>query len=437
MKDQLQNPEVITNNTPFFIYYIKDGTKYRVVPPEDSLKANPQELREITAKLLTQLDTIDQHYQTPQVQALADKLQDSQARLTACKTELENRGISIPIVNKLPVFTFSSLTAAASSGKTAQPLPDAQSRANEGEFMLAPNTQVPPPVAPKPNRSGPKTPPPPPPPPIPSGGLSVLNDITFLKTDGTGLKKVQQTYLEPASPNGLAPIFAQPGVKNPNGKMASINAGHPDFGVGHSGINERFKTELHRAGHPTRDFKVFHELLINHHNESGRTRTLELLVNNSSANPLSCSAVYNKSGKKEDSIIFDVFRSAYCPGNNPDNAAMIYLVPPNGKKGYPNNEEGARQFLLDVKSKAMDLAVAQNEFNARIKESKDIPQLNVLRTCLFSGGLLRHDKTSDAQVAAAIKAGFDEALKAMVNPTIKEIQFEDGLQKHFENVAKP
>lgn len=436
LKEQLKAPESISESIPFFIYYTKGGTKYRVVPPSDYLKANPEELKAITAKLLTQLDTIDRHYQAPQVQALTARLQDSQNRLAACMAELTSQGIPIPVVNKIPVFTFSSLTAAATSGQPASPLPDDQPETNDGEFILVPKKKVPPPVKPKPKKTGP---PPPPPPPLNNEDeeehpVPIPVDLTFIQPDGAGLAKVQQTYLKAEPDSDFSSIFMKVGGRSPNGKIASVNAGHPDMTLGHNGINQRFKTELEVAGHNVSLFQDVHKDLIQR--VKNNENHFVPLVNSSNKGSLSCAAIYNPTKKDEDSIIFDVFRPNHCPVGNPDNAAMIYMVPPDGRNGYSKDEQGARLFLADVKRKAKDLAIAQDMYNHWIssRNKTDIPKLNVLRTCMFGGDLPRHQNATEAQVASAIKAGFDEALATMRNPTIKEIQFEDGKKTHFADV---
>ena len=448
LKEQVINPEQIPENTPFFFYYQKDGKKLRVIPPEDSLKANPAELKSICARLESQLDNVDRHYHGPQVKAFVTKLQDSKSRLQACQKELDDLGISPPVVSPLVVFTFSELTSATRNGLPAKPLPDGEPKPDDGEFILVPNSK-------KSARKPPK--PVPPPlgrtdalPPLPEGWRESdengedeitsapppLSKLEFLIPEGSGLARVNQVHLGAAPGSRHSSIFAPAGIHQQNGKMASVNAGNPDLGItGHSGINQRFEQELQRAGHNPASFQVLHQDLL----RDVKTTPDDFFakVSSNKSTPLLCAAIYNSSGRDEDSIIFDVFRQNHRPQDNPDNAAMVYMVPPNGQQNFVNDELGRANFLMEVKNKARDLALAQNRFNlwARTQKNVSIPELSVLRTCQFSGERFKHPKANEADVASAIKAGFDEALKTMNNCTIREIQFEDGSTGHFAKVA--
>ncbi|MET4692617.1 hypothetical protein [Endozoicomonas lisbonensis] len=444
---QLEKPEQAFVNTPFFILVNDGGKQVRLIPPDPELVRNKEKYQALKAKLAEQLNAINQHYQGSEGTALGEKALRAEARLEACRNELDQAGIPEPAIPYTPIlFAFSSLLNATPSTQPASAVTDS-STIEDGEFVLLPD----PPARPAPPR-----------PPTGQPATRVLPDdvdpaelsqhrlrkrskaeppnpvspgevAEEIRPTGQGLQKVQTTFLQPSPSTGFANIYHTPSEPHAKGKIASVNSGNPNLAVGHGGINREFSDQIHKAA----SYQKVHERMVEKADAAGGgfiTFGPNHFPDNNSA--LVGAAIYRPEDATDNTgtIFIDVFNKP--PGGDQANGAMIYAIAPNGTDGsYPDTEDGKRQWLLDMKTFSGNILAVQNTWNLHA-EKKYLPVLPVLRSPMVGGGFFKHPKADKNELAAAIQAGFDEALAHIEKVAISEIQYEETADQHFRNVQR-
>ena len=440
---QLEKPEQASVNTPFFIL-VNDGSKQvRLIPPDPELLRDKEKYQALKAKLTDQLNAIEQHYKGSQGTVLGEKALRAEARLEACRNELEQAGTPEPEIPYIPImFAFSSLLNATPSTQPASAIP-VNSTIEDGEFVLLPD----PPPQPAPSsprtdhpakrilpddfdpselsqhrlRKRPKAEPP---------RVSPTEVAEEFRPAGQGLQKVIETFLPPNPSTGYANIYHSPSEAPSQDKIASVNSGNPDLAVGHGGINREFADQIPRAA----SYQKVHKHMVETAGAEGGFVTFvpDHLPGSNSA--LLGAAIYRPKNATDNTgtIFIDVFNKP--PGDDQANGAMIYAVAPNGADGsYPDSEDGKRQWLLDIKTFSNNILTVQNNWNI-YAEGKSLPVLPILRSPMIGGGFFIHPRVDKNELAAAIQAGFDEALTDTDKVTITEIQYEETAEQHFRNV---
>ena len=438
--NQLEHPEQVPQNSPFFILVNDGGKLVKIIPPDPGLLQDKEKYQALKTQLLEQLNALGKQYEGAEGKALGEKALAAEANLEACRIALAKAGVPEPqLPNKPVMFTFSSLAKATPSTEPAKPVP-ANTKTDEGEFVLYPEQHA----TPKP-----------PPGPTPHKILPDLPDSQELsqqrlkkrpvtkpvdpvaprevdeefRPKGHGLQKIKSTFLQPAAGDDFANIFQSAGNPSAPGKIASVNSGHPDLAVGHSGINAEFRDQINN---PT-FYQKLHENMVKRARDDSPFMTFEPSVLKSSST-LQGAAMYRPEGATDNhgTIFFDVFKSH--PGENEANSAMMYAVAPNGKSAtYPATEEGKRQWLLEIKDFSGNMLTTQNAWNVHAQK-KGLPVIPVLRTPMVGGDIFRHPLADKNEVAAAIQAGFDDALDRAEQVTITDIQYEETADQHFKNV---
>ena len=440
---QLEQPEQTSVNTPFFILVNDGGKQVRLIPPDPELKRNKEKYQALKARLAEQLTAIDQHYKGSKGTVLGEKALRAEARLEACRNELNQVDIPEPEIPYTPImFAFSSLLNTTPSTQPASATTDS-STIEDGEFVLFPD----PPAPLRPPRSQPakrtlpddvdpselpqqrlrKRPKAEPPKPVSPG--EVAEEI---RPTGQGLQKVETTFLQPSPSTGFANIYHTASEPPARGKIASVNSGNPDLAVGHGGINSEFSDQIPEA----KRYKALHEYMVEKAGPEGGFVTFDPNHFPDRNAALVGAAIYRPQDATDNTgtIFIDVFNTP--PGGDQANGAMIYAVAPNGADGsYPDTEDGKRQWLLDMKMFSSNILAAQNAWNI-YAEAKYLPVLPVLRSPMVGGGFFKHPKADKNEVAAAIQAGFDEALAHIENVTLSEIQYEETEDQHFSNVQR-
>lgn len=443
---QLEQPEQTSVNTPFFILVNDGGKQVRLIPPDPELARNKEKYQALKAKLAEQLNAIDQHYKGSEATALGGKALRAEARLEACRNELNQAGIPEPEIPYIPIlFAFSSLLNATPSTQPASAVTDS-STLEDGEFVLLPD----PPAQPAPLRpptgqpakrtlpgdvdpselsqhrlrKRPKA--------EPTRPVSPGEVVEEIRPTGQGLQKVKSTFLQPSPSTGFANIYHTPSEPPANGKIASVNSGNPDLIVGHGGINREFSDQIPNAA----SYQKVHEHMVKEAGAKGGFVTFGPNHFPARNSALVGAAIYRPKDATNNvgTIFIDVFNNP--PGGDPANAAMIYAVAPSGTDdSYPDTEEGKRQWLLDIKTFSNNILTVQNAWNIHA-QGKYLPVLPVLRSPMVGGGFFKHPKADKNELAAAIQAGFDEALAHIENVTLSEIQYEETADQHFRNVQR-
>ncbi|AMO54649.1 hypothetical protein GZ77_24415 [Endozoicomonas montiporae] len=448
--EQLEQPEQMAANTPFFILVNDGGKQVSLIPPSPELLKDKDKYQLLKTQLKEQLNAVQEHYKGSEGKALGERAQDAEARLAACRNELENAQIpEPPITYPRIIFTFSSLLNATSS-QPARPA-TGSAATEEGEYILEP--------LPPTRRGPPKAPPGQPPTKVFPDGfdpskLTQQNLKKRTKTDppkpvspeevseefrptGAGLGKVTESFLQPSKTTGYASIWHSDKEEALSGKLASVNCGNPDLALGHGGINREFADTTPGAMF----YKTIHERMLTEAKTKGEYVSFRPGQFGKHASMLSGAAAYQPPGAKnnEGTIFIDVFNKSF-PEADPANGAMIYAIPPDGSAGansnYPDTEEGKQKWLASIKQFSANILLAQNQWNIDAKKH-GLPQLPILRSPLIGGGYFMHPKADKNELAAAIRTGFDETLSTLDKNkklTITDIQYEETAGEHFKNV---
>ncbi|RWN59386.1 hypothetical protein [Mesorhizobium sp.] len=192
---------------------------------------------------------------------------------------------------------------------------------------------------------------------------------------GTAIKL---TFIKVSS-GSFPPLFysSDPGT----GGMATVNAGNSDaLYVGGDGINGGFAKAL--TGLRLDAYETRHKALVT--KALGGGAPIEAYPD---GDPMAFSLVYAEEPTAElsgsyDGICFvDVFSLEHRPHNVAANAAMLYLAPPNGPRYHD-----AKSFLAAIRRAASNIATTMGRYR-KVAAANSVPNISVLRLCLFSSGL--------------------------------------------------
>lgn len=475
MQTHLQTAAPPEKPLPFNIIYRENGKDISVVPPDPSL--SPDKLKELRQKLSGQLQTVEHANNKPEVKAkLTTELKEAKANLKVLESELTRLKVDIPQPTYQPLMIPIDAKTWKAGPQPPQPQPEKPAPKGPGQFLFVPkgatsqdlqkelkqklqereekqletkpDDQEEPLISFDPP-TPPTTPPPTTPPPVtpvtdkppPAPPISDLL-IQAQKNKRSPKASVWTDLPKGNHPQGYSDIYIKDKTPSPKGAIASLNAGTQTLGVGGGGNNGEFGRTL---GASANTYQTLHDNIFDRfaalHTEGKKAGQDEgtILIQGDSLDqlaggnsPVQATLAFKpRAGdkhKQAGAVFIDVFKEDQCPFGNKDNRAMLYVVPPK-RTDYPTPEE----FLKAVRMTARNVARAQNKYNqAASKDGSQLPQLPVLRACLFSGDIYRKLDNGDEdctkeQVAAAIKAGFTEYQAELGDRnTIKEIQFPTG-----------
>lgn len=218
--------------------------------------------------------------------------------------------------------------------------------------------------------------------------------------------------------------------------VGSLNAGNPALYVGGGGINQGFNHALTSAGQNTAEYATRQNALL-----AATAVGATGVAHYADADPIGFSSVINDpvAHDKLTGLTFvDVFGDGLQPHGDPDNAAMIYTTPPDGRT-YATREG----FLADIEATAAKMVESIAAYNS-VADDHGVPALQAVRMCLYSssifnasfdaeGASMPHgtEKVALDVIALHIYAGLVAGLSAVTSGLI-EIQF-----PYTTNVADP
>ena len=232
---------------------------------------------------------------------------------------------------------------------------------------------------------------------------------------------VKASFLPPSHPGGsYSAIFYENGEAG--NCMGSVNAGNSAIlDVNGSGINAAFQGELDPPQNAA-TYQTIHTDLYNH----AATGTAHRDVF-STGEPLQYAAVWRPINNTvftgmEGCVFIDVFKTGLCPKSNPNNYAMIYITPPDGRKSFFSTDA---QFLNAVYQMAVNTITAVADFNKIAQNNHNLSDIEVIRTCMFSGNIYHKAGVAKQDIAQNIGQGFADQL-AKDATGIRLIEFENA-----------
>ncbi|WP_263079733.1 NADAR domain-containing protein [Endozoicomonas sp. Mp262] len=233
---------------------------------------------------------------------------------------------------------------------------------------------------------------------------------------------IKTTLLGPGRHSSFSDIYIKD--KSGTAPITSVNAGDPGLYVGRGTINAAFGKILHR---PDEYQQLHHHLLrhsnigdVTHFDEPGHTSTVQF-----------CTVLKDDQsgqGKRDGTIIVDLFNDRHCPFGNTHNRSMTYVVPPE-RSDYETDQA----FLAAVEQTAANMIRAVDSCNHRIAgDHRPGLVTPILRVCGFSSGAFAGQVPAKT-IAAAIQRGIDRQIKAPgYHHTIRKIEFENGSSQLFK-----
>ena len=236
--------------------------------------------------------------------------------------------------------------------------------------------------------------------------------------------------------------------------LASLNAGNSDtLCVGLGGVNYGFYEVLSKAGQKNANlntqpasgnYKPCAATSASAAADDYQGRHLNLLAkaaasgfaweSYSNTDPCCFSYVHarQRTGApgREGICFIDVFDPKLCPAGDSKNAAMVYVIPPNGSD-YTQKSD----FLGAIEHTATTIIVCIADYNT-IAASRGLPAIEALRKHAFQLGNYSFAGVSSDEIARAIFAGFVAGFKVHPKTGLQELQFpvHTGNSRLFEAV---
>ncbi len=206
------------------------------------------------------------------------------------------------------------------------------------------------------------------------------------------------------APSGFAPIFYEaPGA---GAAMASVNAGNSeDLYVGGGGINGGFARAL--AGQTLSAYETRHKALVQHVRGGGETHMAYDNKNPTAFSLLNADRPLTDRSQAHDGLCFvDMFGPGLQPNGVAENAGMIYVASPFG-----GNFATEELFLGAISTLAETIALTAATYN-ELQKPKDVPDLAVVRLCLYGSGIYNTHGTPAPDIARAILQGTTQGLSS-------------------------
>lgn len=245
--------------------------------------------------------------------------------------------------------------------------------------------------------------------------------------------KVKAQIIDPDPKDGYVSLFQLCLPSNNEENSSSVNAGTSDngavFAVGLGGINGAFATALTQAGQDTSLYQKFHQSLYDMVRGGKLTASVSTFK---ATDPLQFLMVQKPAPQhhlpKFDGVVFiDVFNTHQLPHDNPHNASMIYVVPPN-RINYPTDAA----FYQAINVSSMTIIEAVNGYNSKhavFGNSLNLEPINNIRMCLFSGSIYRGN-ASQEKVAFSNLLGLERGLIGVGQNSLAEVSFENSYDKN-------
>ena len=201
---------------------------------------------------------------------------------------------------------------------------------------------------------------------------------------------------------GFAPIFYQsPG---PGAAMASVNAGNSvDLYVGGAGINGGFARAL--AGQTLSAYEARHKALVQQVRGGGAPHITYEDEDPTAFSLLNADRPLTDRSMSHDGICFvDIFGPGLPPAGVAENAGMIYVASPFG-----GNFATEERFLAAIATLAETIVLTVGTYNA-LKKPAGLPDLEVVRLCLYGSGIYNTHGTPAPGIARAILQGVTRGL---------------------------
>lgn len=232
--------------------------------------------------------------------------------------------------------------------------------------------------------------------------------------------QIPYTFLQAGHRGRYSDIFYT-STPTPANDMASVNAGDPGLYVGGGTINDRFSQEIDQPG----NYQMIHARALM------GARQGQSVFHPSPSDPAQLVLVVRSShdgtrgAVAAGTVFLSVFGARKRPFGVTQNAAMIYAIPPLGSD-YPD----LASFCQAITATAQNIATAVTQFNAAVLAGTDaaykgLGVLQVVRSCLFSGGQFIQAGASKDDVAKAIFDGFSTAF-AQDSTGVVALEFESA-----------
>ena len=205
-------------------------------------------------------------------------------------------------------------------------------------------------------------------------------------------------------PSGFAPImYDAPGS---GAAMASVNAGNSeDLYVGGGGINGGFARAL--AGQDLDAYETRHKALVAQVRRGGKAHVAYEDQNPTIFSLLNAERPLTDQTQSHDGMCFvDMFGPGLQPNGVSENAGMIYVASPFG-----GNFATKELFLDAISTLAETIALTVGTYNA-LQKPESIPDLEVVRLCLYGSGIYNTHGAPAPDIARAILQGLARGLSS-------------------------
>ncbi|MEM8687568.1 MAG: hypothetical protein AAGF81_09575 [Pseudomonadota bacterium] len=222
--------------------------------------------------------------------------------------------------------------------------------------------------------------------------------------------------------NGFAPIFYE--TSGAGAAMASVNAGNSeDLYVGGGGINAGFAQAL--AGQNLNAYETRHKALVQQVRSGGEAHITYEDDNPTAFSLLNADQPLTDGADAHDGMCFvDMFGTGLQPGRLAENAGMIYVASPFG-----GNFATEALFLGAISTLAETIVLTVGSYNAVQKPAR-LPDLEVVRLCLYGSGIYNTHGTPAPAIALAILQGLARGLSSR-SGGIKTIEAPDAEPWHL------
>lgn len=252
-------------------------------------------------------------------------------------------------------------------------------------------------------------------------GSMDMNGGTFSGT------QVAWTLLGADPATGFSPIWRHRGEAG--GPIASVDAGNNGFGVSGLGVNQAFEKSFGQLN--AAYFMSVHSMAM----KAAQTGTL-VTTSWAAPQPVKLVSVQLPNGQgpsgssPNESVFLDILTAAAQPHSEPNNAAMLYAVPPDGRMPVYTTHP---MWLDSVGRTAANCVAVLSDYNAvqvAAHPALGLLPIPTLRICALGGKIFRMLGVTSDEVALAIFAGVGAALDALTKAGtahgIALVEFENG-----------
>ncbi|OED43760.1 hypothetical protein ACH42_09155 [Endozoicomonas sp. (ex Bugula neritina AB1)] len=468
IKELLANPAKARKTSHFTILWVPDddgGDTIRVIPPDEKLKQQEKLATELQQKLGEQLTKLESRYVPSKLQKLEDQKNQELILRNHAAEELNKLGASIPnppAPTRVAVIGASSITTSVTTPATKPNTEMPSVKSETPSTTVQPSTEPPAEIpAKRDGKFAVKFNPPPYDHSLPSE-QDFEQDIDYKEVLDSDMEAPNyppppplidlQTTASIQQPLGILPKFMDVNIvvlgKGKDGvhsdlfmpaeelsfeSMGSVNASDNNLYVGGGGINKQFEIEMNKRGDKT-DYLSLHESMLSHC-ESDNFYIAEQ-HDLKHAPSLEASFIYRPSADREPTgtIIVNVFKPPY-PNGNPANKAMIYIVPPDGRR----SDMTEKKFKSEITQTAADIVGTMHQYNRYAKDN-GLDVIESVRITGFSSDSYRHNDVTEESVGQSIDEGVKLSIKHFKKDPdapflIKTIEYANGSGNVFSHLT--